>query len=159
MLSIEGNGMSEIEKALGGVLGGQSGGLGGMLGGLAGGGGGGMLGMLMPVVGGLLAGGGLQKIMSGLEHQGAGAQASSWVGKGENQPVTGQQMHEAVGADQIAQVAEKLGVSHDQAAEVLAKVIPHVVDKASPDGAMPSQEAVDSTVSTLAQDGSGTASA
>ena len=144
--------MSEIEKALGGMLGGQSGGLGGMLGSLAGGGaGGGMLGMLMPVVGGLLAGGGLQKIMSGLEHQGAGAQASSWVAKGENQPVTGQQMKDAVGVDQLAQIAEKLGVSHDQAAEVLAKVIPHVVDKASPDGAMPSQEAVDSTVGALSQ--------
>jgi len=147
--------MSEIEKALGGVLGGQSGGLGGVLGGLAGGGGGGMIGMLMPMVGGLLAGGGLQKIMSGLESHGAGAQASSWVAKGENQPVSGQQMKEAVGADQVAQIAEKLGVSHDQAAEVLAKVIPHVVDQASPDGAMPSQEAVDSTVNSLAQSGTG----
>jgi uncharacterized protein YidB (DUF937 family) len=151
--------MSEIEKMLGGVLSGQGGGLGGMLGGLAGGGGGGMLGMLMPMVGGLLAGGGLQKIMSGLESQGAGAQAKSWVAQGENQPVSGQQMKEAVGADQVAQVAEKLGVSHDQAAEVLAKVIPHVVDKASPDGAMPSQEAIDSTVGGLAQEGTGDASA
>lgn len=152
--------MSEIEKILGGVLGGQGGGAGGMLGGLAGGGGGaGMLGMLMPVVGGLLAGGGLQKMMSGLEHQGAGAQAKSWVAKGENQPVSGQQMKEAVGADQVAQVAEKLGVSHDQAAAVLAEVIPHVVDRASPDGAMPSQEAVDSTVGALAQGGPGGASA
>lgn len=152
--------MSEIEKMLGGVLGGQGGGVGGMLGGLAGGGGGaGMIGMLMPMVGGLLAGGGLQKIMSGLEHQGAGAQAKSWVAMGENQPVSGQQMKEAVGADQVAQVAEKLGVSHDQAAEVLAKVIPHVVDKASPDGAMPSQEAVDSTVGALAPGGTGGASA
>ena len=78
---------------------------------------------------------------------------------GENQPVSGQQMKEAVGADQVAQVAEKLGVSHDQAAEVLAKVIPHVVDKASPDGAMPSQEAVDSTVGALAPGGTGGASA
>jgi uncharacterized protein YidB (DUF937 family) len=145
--------MSELEKVLGGMLGGQSGGLGGMLGGLAAGGGGGMVGMLMPVVGSMLAGGGLQKIMSGLESQGAGGQAKSWVAKGENQPVTGQQMKGAVGAEQLAQLAEKLGVSHDQAAEVLAKVIPHVVDKASPDGAMPSQEAVDSTVGALAQEG------
>ena len=151
--------MSEIEKALSGVLGGQSGGLGGMLGGLGGGKGGGMMGMLMPVVGSLLAGGGLQKIMSGLEHQGAGAQASSWVSKGENQPVSGQQMKEAVGADQVAQVAEKLGVSHDQAAEVLAKVIPQVVDKASPDGEMPSQDAVNSTVGALAQGDTGGATA
>ncbi|HEY2779030.1 MAG TPA: YidB family protein [Gaiellaceae bacterium] len=143
--------MSEIEKALSGVLGGQSGGLGGILTGVTGGGGGGMVGMLMPVVGGLLAGGGLQKIMSGLEHQGAGPQASSWVSKGENQPVSGTQMKDALGADQLAKVAEKLGLSHDQAAEILAKVIPHVVDKASPDGVMPSQEAVDSTVGALAQ--------
>ena len=155
-------GMSEIEKALGGLLGGQSGGIGGMLGSLAGGGSGGagggaggMLGMLMPVIGGLLAGGGLQKIMSGLQSQGAGAQASSWVAKGENEPVSGQQMKEAVGADQVAQVADKLGLSHDQAADVLAKVIPHVVDQASPDGVMPSQDAVDSTVSSLAQSAPG----
>jgi len=151
--------MSELEKMLGGVLGGQGGGVGGILGGLAGGSGGGMLGMLMPVIGSLLAGGGLQKIMSGLEHQGAGAQAKSWVATGENQPVSAQQMKEAVGSDQVTQVAEKLGVSHDQAAEVLAKVIPHVVDKASPDGAMPSQEAVDSTVGALAQGGTGGAPA
>lgn len=151
--------MSEIEKMLGGVLGGQGGGLGGMLGGLAGGRGGGMLGMLMPVVGSLLAGGGLQKIVSGLEHQGAGEQAKSWVAKGENQPVSGQQMKEAVGADELTRVAEKLGLSHDQAAEVLAKIIPHVVDKASPDGAMPSQEAIDSTVGALAQDNTSSASA
>jgi hypothetical protein len=56
-------------------------------------------------------GGGLQKIMSGLEHQGAGSQASSWVAKGENQPVSGQQVKEAVGADQVAKVAEKLSLS------------------------------------------------
>jgi uncharacterized protein YidB (DUF937 family) len=146
--------MSEIEKALGGVLGGQSGNLGGILGSLAGGGGGGMLGMLMPMVGGLLAGGGLQKM-----HQGAGAQAKSWVAQGENEPVSGQQMKEAVGTDEVAKIAEKLGVSHDQAAEVLAKVIPHVVDKASPDGTMPSQEAVDSTVGSLALGDTGSASA
>ncbi len=144
--------MSELEKALGGMLGGGGGGLGGVLGGLAGGGSGGLVAALMPAVGGLLAGGGLQKLMAGLERQGAGAQAASWVAKGQNQPVTARQMKGALDVNQLAGIAEKLGISHDQAAEVLAKVLPHVVDKASPDGTMPSQQAVDATVSNLAQE-------
>ena len=114
--------MSEIEKALGGVLGGQSGGLGGMLGGLSGGGaGGGMLGMLMPVVGGLLAGGGLQKIMSGLEHQGCGS-AGKLLGREGREPA-GQRTADEGGCWRRSgrEIAEKLGVSHDQAAEVLAR--------------------------------------
>ncbi len=146
--------MSELEKQLGGILGGDKGGggLGGILDRLRGGGGSGALTALLPVVAGLLANGGLQKILSRLQAQGAGEETKSWVSTGENKPVSAQQMKNAVDNEELAQVAEKLGVSDDQAAEVLAKVVPHVVDKASPDGAEPSQESVDLTVQKLAQE-------
>jgi uncharacterized protein YidB (DUF937 family) len=137
--------MSELDKALGGLLGGQSGGdLGSILGGLTGGGGGGqagggnqMLGALLPVVGSLLAGGGLQKIVSGLQANGQGAQTSSWVGKGPNEPISGQQLREVVGDKELGAISQRLGVSDEQAADALADVLPKVVDHASPDGQLP----------------------
>lgn len=150
--------MSELEKELGSILGASAGGggggmLGSLLGSLTGkskgGGGAAALTTLAPLVGSMLAGGGLQKIVSGLESQGAGDAAKSWVATGANQPVSGAQVKNAVGADQLAQVASKLGVSHDQAAEVLAKVIPHVVDKASPSGESPTEDALQAVLKKL----------
>ena len=87
-----------------------------------------------PVLGGLLAGGGLQKILAGLQQQGLGAQANSWVGTGANAPVTGDQVAKVLGDQEIAQIAQQLGVSNEEAAGELAQVLPQVVDKASPDG-------------------------
>ena len=78
--------MSEMDKVLGDLLGGKGGtDLGSILGGLTGGGGassglsgggGSMLTKLLPSS----AGGGFQKILAGLQQQGLGAQANSWVG-------------------------------------------------------------------------------
>ena len=137
--------MSEMDKVLGDLLGGKGGAdLGSILGGLPGGegassgvsGGGGtsMLARLLPILGGLLAGGGLQKLLAGLQANGLGAQADSWVGTGTNEPVTGGQVAQVVGDQKIAQIAQQLGVSNEQAAGELAEVLPQVVDKASPDG-------------------------
>jgi uncharacterized protein YidB (DUF937 family) len=143
-------------------MGGKGGGdLGSILGGLAGGGGqagagGGnqMLAMLLPLAGSLLAGGGLQKILAGLQAKGAGAQTSSWVGTGPNEPVSGQQIREVVGDEELGAISQKLGVSNEQAADALADVLPKVVDHASPDGQLPSQEELDTAFARLEQAGS-----
>jgi uncharacterized protein YidB (DUF937 family) len=153
--------MAGLDDVLGQLLGGQGGGggLGSVLSGLtggggsggSGGGGGGMLGALAPMIGGLLAGGGLQKMLAGFQSKGMGAQADSWVGTGENQAVSGDQVREVIGDDEIARVAEKLGVSHEEAASALAEVLPQVVDKASPDGQLPPEEELDSAFDRLQQ--------
>jgi uncharacterized protein YidB (DUF937 family) len=152
--------MSGLDDVLGDLLGGQGGGggLGSVLSGLTGGGGSGgsvggagALAALAPTVGGLLAGGGLEKMLAGFQSKGMGAQADSWVGTGENEPVTGDQVREVIDDDEIAQVAEKLGVSHEQAASALAEVLPHVVDRASPEGQLPPQEELDSAFEKLQQ--------
>jgi uncharacterized protein YidB (DUF937 family) len=144
--------MSGLDDLLGGLLGGKGGNLGNLLSGLTGGQGGNpMLGMLLPIVGGLLAGGGLQKILSGFRAQGLTSQADSWVGTGANQPVTGDQVRAALGDEQVAEVAQKLGVSHDEAAAALAEVLPKVVDHASPDGQLKPQAELDSAFDQLQQ--------
>lgn len=88
-----------LEDLLGSVLGGKSGGQGGALGDAPGGGGGrgggNLLGTLAPVIMGMLARGGLQKILAGFQKQGLTSQADSWVSKGPNEPVTGDQVRQA----------------------------------------------------------------
>ena len=146
-----------VDKILGGLLGGSGGGdLGSILGQLGGGrstqGGGGLnptlLMTLLPLVLGLLKGGGLEKILGGMRAKGLGAQADSWVGTGENQPVTGGQMREVAG-DEVARVAQQAGVSEDEAAEGMAQLLPGLVDSASPEGELAPQENVDSAFDQL----------
>lgn len=154
--------MSGLDDLIGGLLGGKGGAggaLGGVLGDLTGGAKGGlggvggnpMIGMLLPLVGGLLAGGGLQKLLAGFQERGLGAQADSWVGRGENEPVTAEQVAEVVGPDKVKQIAQQLGVSHEEAAAGIAAVLPHVVDHVSPEGQLPPDTEIDSTLDQLSQ--------
>lgn len=179
--------MSGLDDLIKGATGGQGGGLGDLLGGLAGSGGsgggglgdilsgltgggdaqggglpagmGGLLTALLPMLGGLLAGGGLQKVLSGFQANGLAAQADSWVGTGENEPVSGADVRRVVGDDQIEQIAAKLGVSEDEAADAVAQVLPAVVDGVSPEGHLPPESELDSTFGALEQLGGGTQAA
>jgi uncharacterized protein YidB (DUF937 family) len=153
--------MSGLDDILGGLMGGKagsggSGGLDDMLGGLLGGrggGGGGTMGALMPVLAGLLASGGLSKIMGGLKANGLSAQADSWVGTGANEPVSGKDIEQAAGREEIQKVAQQLGISESQAADVVAQALPEVVDKVSPEGKLPPEQDLDAAFDKLAQAG------
>jgi uncharacterized protein YidB (DUF937 family) len=63
--------------------------------------------------------------------------------------VTGEQVAQVLGDDEIAQIAAKLGVSQKQAADALAEVLPQVVDKASPDGELRPQAELDQALAQL----------
>jgi len=153
-----GQGGGGLEDLLGGLLGGGSSGgsggglqdiLGGLLGGSSGGSpgtaaGGMNLGALAAALGPLLAkllqGGGLSKLLGNAQASGLGAQADSWVGTGENQSVSGQDIKRVVGDDAVKEVAQNAGISEDEAADVLAQVVPHVVSGLTPDGRVPSDD-------------------
>ena len=95
---------------------------------------GGLLGSLLPALGGMLAGGGLQQVLSGFQANGLSAQTDSWIGTGENKPISGEDVRKVVGAEELAKIAAQLGVSEDEAADAVAQVLPTVVDKVSPEG-------------------------
>ena len=82
-------------------------------------------------------GGGLNGLLDKFKASGLGDQAASWVGKGENIPVSGDQVHQALGGDFISQIATKLGMDPSQASGGLAQLLPHLIDKVTPDGAVP----------------------
>ena len=128
---------------LGDLLGGILGGGGGRGGGLAGGQGGGMMAMLLPLVASLLMNGGLQKILGRLQATGREEEASSWVSTGENKAVDGAAVREALDDDEIRSIATQLGVSEDEAAEAVARVLPDVVDQVTPQGEVPPDNELD----------------
>jgi len=90
---------------------------------------------LLGVLTGLLAqSGGVQGLLNKFIQAGHGDKVASWVGPGENQPVSPDQVQNAVGTDQITAIAAKLGVDPAQASQLLAKFLPTVVDKLTPGG-------------------------
>ena len=90
---------------------------------------------LLAVVGSLLAqSGGLQGLASKFSQNGQGNAFSSWVGLGENQSVSSNQIQQALGSDQIRALADRLGVDPAMASNFLAEYLPKIVDKLTPTG-------------------------
>jgi uncharacterized protein YidB (DUF937 family) len=81
--------------------------------------------------------GGLSGLIEKFQNGGLGDVASSWVGKGDNLPVSGEQIRTVLGDDTIRGIAEKLGLSGVDASSSLAKLLPHVIDKLTPEGTVP----------------------
>lgn len=81
--------------------------------------------------------GGMNGLLDKLKASGLGDQAASWVGTGQNMPVSGEQLHSALGGDFIQQIAGKLGVDAGQASGGLAQLLPTLIDKLTPNGTVP----------------------
>jgi uncharacterized protein YidB (DUF937 family) len=143
---------SGIEGLLGGLLGGSksSGGLGGLGGLLGGGGGNPLVGLLLPAVTGMLAGGGLSKLMSGMQAAGLEDKAKSWISHGENTSISADEVKQVVDPSHIDDVAQKAGVSHDEAAALIAQALPAVVDHVTPDGTLPDAASADKHLGAIA---------
>lgn len=156
----EGGGLGDLLGGLAG--GGAESGLGGILDGLAGGdagkggGMGGLLTGLLPVVGKMLADGGLQKVLTGFQDNGLAEQAGSWLGTGANEPISGDDVRKVVGSDELTKIAGQLGVSETDAASALAQVLPAVVDKVSSDGQLPAAADLDKALEQLGEASSAT---
>lgn len=127
--------MGLLDSVLGQVLGGgtqppQGGGL-GDLGGMAG------------ALGGLLANngelGGLGGLVSKFEQAGMGSVIQSWIGKGENAPVSGGQLNDVLGSDVVSGIASKLGINAATLLPMLATMLPTLIDQLTPHGKVPEQ--------------------
>jgi uncharacterized protein YidB (DUF937 family) len=105
----------------------------------------GMLGQLeaavVPVVLGEVLGnggqGGLSAIVAKLQQSGFGDQVKSWIGNGQNLPITAEQLQAVLGSDTIKQLAARFNIPVDQLGPVLAHLLPSAVDHASPAGKLP----------------------
>lgn len=69
-----------------------------------------------------------------LNQNGLGAKVNSWLGRGENEPITADEIRQGLGNQKLQDLAKQLGIPLDQVAEVLAKSLPAAVDQASASG-------------------------
>jgi uncharacterized protein YidB (DUF937 family) len=100
----------------------------GILGGVVG------AGMVSVISGVLEQHGGVQGVVDQFEKQGLGPTVKSWVGTGQNLPITAAQIQQALGSDTVRQLAAKAGISVDELNQKLAQYLPQAVDKLTPGG-------------------------
>jgi len=81
--------------------------------------------------------GGLAGILEKFNANGLAEQAASWVGKGDNLPVSAAQIANVLGDGQIAQMAEKFGITPDVLSSKIAEYLPNAIDKLTPNGELP----------------------
>ena len=115
----------------------------GLLGGLMGGGGAAGAGqqgqspLMMMALQLIQQNGGLPGIISKLQNGGMGQQVGSWVGTGQNAPISGSQLSEVLGSGSIGEFAQQLGMSHGEASSGLAQMLPQIIDQMTPQGQVP----------------------
>ena len=89
-----------------------------------------------PQVGGIA---GLQKMF---QQGGLGNVIGSWIGTGQNLPVTGSQLQSVLHGGALQQVAQKSGLDPTQLTGMMASLLPHLVDKMTPNGEVPNASAL-----------------
>src|ERR1700739_2890889 len=81
--------------------------------------------------------GGVNAIVAKLQQAGFSDQVKSWIGNGQNLPITAEQLQQVLGNDTVKQLAARFNIPIDQLAQVLAQQLPKAVDNASPNGSLP----------------------
>jgi uncharacterized protein YidB (DUF937 family) len=126
----------------GGALGGA---LGNVLGGMLGGGGqqaGAANSPLASILGSLLANngpaGGLGGLMEAFQRNGQGDVLGSWIGSGQNAPISPDALGKVLGPDVLSKLgAQAGGVPQGDLLGSLAQILPGVIDKMTPQGQAP----------------------
>jgi uncharacterized protein YidB (DUF937 family) len=96
-----------------------------------------------------LQGGGLSGLVEQFTSKGMGGLISSWIGTGENQPITGDQIEQTFGNDKIQEMAQKLGISGTEVSGGLVALLPQIIDKLTPDGKLPEGGMLDQAIGFL----------
>lgn len=81
--------------------------------------------------------GGLGGILEAFQKGGLGHLADSWVGTGENLPVSGDQLTQVLGRDKINAIANQLGMGNGDVAGQLAQMLPQLINHVTPNGQVP----------------------
>jgi uncharacterized protein YidB (DUF937 family) len=83
--------------------------------------------------------GGISGLVQSFHNNGLGGLVNSWISTGQNQPINATQIEQVLGSSQVQALAQKLGIDPNQASSLLSQMLPNVIDKLSPNGAVPNQ--------------------
>ena len=135
--------MGLLDSVLGGVLGGagqqQAGGAGALIDIVAG-----MLANSAPGGAGSAAGGGgnggsggLGGLLEQFQRSGLGDVMKSWIGAGQNQPISPAELGGVLGEDMLGKLTQQAGMNQGDLLGQLSQMLPQMVDRATPDGHIP----------------------
>ncbi len=100
----------------------------------------------MEVIGDLISNSqkdGIQGLLNAFRDKGMGDFISSWIGTGQNLPISGDQLQAILGNEYVQAVAEKMGLSAEKVSGGLADLLPKVIDKLTPEGMLPEGSLMD----------------
>jgi uncharacterized protein YidB (DUF937 family) len=105
-------------------------------------------GMLARVLGGPLLGivlgmmrkqGGLGGMLDKFRGAGMQQKADSWVSTGPNEPLSPDEVEQAMGHDELERISNETGLTVEEVRERLAKALPEAVNEVTPNGRVPDE--------------------
>ena len=93
-----------------------------------------LLGMLAPTG----MSGGLANLVNICHQRGLGDVVNSWISTGQNLPITAEQVRSVLGSSEIQALAASAGIDPQAAGAAIAQILPVLVDRATPNGQIPS---------------------
>jgi uncharacterized protein YidB (DUF937 family) len=106
---------------------------------------GGLAGVLRTIFGGGSVPGpvlsrGVGNTVQDIERSGHGEIARSWVGRGQNRPITPDKLEAALGEDGIRDLMQQTGMERDELLATLSEHLPRVIDHLTPEGRVPTEQ-------------------
>jgi uncharacterized protein YidB (DUF937 family) len=83
---------------------------------------------------------GLGGLVKQFQQKGLGDTIDTWINPGANKDISSGQVSEALGPDMVDELSKRTGLSRNEVIGALAKMLPNVVDKLTPDGRLPTQQ-------------------
>lgn len=94
--------------------------------------------------------GGISGLQQMFQEKGLGGVVSSWIGTGQNLPISADQLQGVLHSGALEQVASKAGMDSSQLTSMMSTLLPHVVDKLTPNGEVPEGGALSQMMKALA---------
>jgi uncharacterized protein YidB (DUF937 family) len=81
--------------------------------------------------------GGIEGILAKCQQAGLGQQAQSWIGTGQNMPISADALSTIFGQGKLGQLAQQCGIPAGEAVGGLAQTLPNIIDQMTPNGQIP----------------------
>jgi uncharacterized protein YidB (DUF937 family) len=83
---------------------------------------------------------GLGGLIDQFQKKGLGDVVDSWVNRGNNKTIAPDDVSVALGGDVVDELSRRTGLPRDQVIGELARMLPNVVDKLTPEGRLPTRQ-------------------
>lgn len=84
--------------------------------------------------------GGLDAVVKNFQDGGFKRQVDTWISTGKNEAISGIEVGQAIGMENLKKLAEAAGVDVNKARDLLAEYLPIAIDKATPQGKLPAKD-------------------